>query len=110
MAKKRNLLEMKPIRNYEWLMEEDRVIIRIPKFRSRLGKKLAAKMKEPNYRVKLDDHGSLVWHLCDGKTKVAKIEEEMRTKFVEEEKIRERLVQFLGSLEKNGLIRYEEES
>lgn len=78
-----NLLDLKPLRNYEWeTTGVQRVAVFVPKFGyPRLLKLVAPRLAESRFRVKLDDFGSFVWHLCDGHTTVAEISEKLRAKF-----------------------------
>lgn len=101
-----NLLDLKPSRKKEWHVEEGRVIISMPRFRSGIGKRFARLMgREENYRVKLDKISSFVWEQCDGKKSVAEIAEALKEKFGDDvEPLYGRLSKLLELLEKNGII------
>jgi len=68
-----NLLELTPRQNKEFEDEEGIVTILIPKFRNAFMKSLIPKHKSPDIRIKLDELGSAVWRVIDGKTKVESI-------------------------------------
>ena len=62
-------------------------------------------MKNPNYKIKLDDIGSWVWQNIDGKSSVAKIEDGLEQAFGKRvEPVSERLQLFIQSLINNGFI------
>jgi hypothetical protein len=107
----RNLLEMVPIRDREWSIDEVTKLVKItcPKFKGRAGKKLGSFFRiGEDFTVELDRYGSAVWELCDGKT-VKAIGEALQEKFGDEvEPLYPRLSQFLAALERGKLIRFEE--
>lgn len=56
--------------------------------------------------ILLDEYGTPLWLLLDGKNTVADIEESMEKSFPDEkEKMLNRVVQFLTTLEMNGFIK-----
>ena len=57
------------------------------------------------YRIKLDEYGSAVWKLCDGKRTVVQIGDELQKKYGKSvEPLYERLAIFIGVLKREGLI------
>ena len=107
---KKNLLEMVPHRvEYEWKMKEGKVVVFFPRLRSSIGKKfLKVVGKDPTYRLKLDPYCSFIWELCDGKKNVEKIGKAIKERFGEEvEPLYPRLSKFLEIMERNRLIKYE---
>ena len=86
--------------------ENNNIVLLKPKFRNRvLAKIILPRMKQPNFRIRLDEIGSFVWERIDGKVTVADIAEEMLSKFGEKiEPISERLNLFINQLTKGGFI------
>ncbi len=104
---KKNILNMIPVRNYEW-EEKENVSVLVPRFRSWLGKRICRFLKkEPNYRVNLDERSSYAWKLSDGKRTVSDIAKELEKKFKEEvEPANVRVANLFQIMESNKLIRY----
>ncbi|UCG69267.1 MAG: PqqD family protein [Thermoplasmata archaeon] len=102
-----NILDMIPVRKYQWV-EKDTVSVKVPRFRSRLGKKFCALLKkEPTYNVNLDKHCSFVWKLCDGKRTVREIGKSLSEKYGDEvEPVNQRLGELFHIMEANKLIMY----
>jgi len=109
-----NLLDKIPVRNHKWEEESEKeggdpiVKIKIPRFKSKVGKKFCKWIKKSQtYGVKLDRRGSMAWRLCDGKNTVRFIAERLQEKFGEEvEPAHERVAELLAIMELNGLITY----
>lgn len=102
-----NLLDLIPVRNIKWKKsEKGSAVLLKPKFQSIfLQKHFLPRLKNPHYRITLDDFGSFVWNACDGIRAVKEIGEMLRNEFGEEiEPLHERLSQFFHSLEKNRFI------
>ena len=96
-----NLLELKPVRNFEFVVQDDsKVTLLIPKFRGKiLGKYLQPIIKRKFYKVKLDTLGSFVWSNCDGQSTVNQIVERVIQQFGEEaEPAHERVEKFIQHL------------
>jgi hypothetical protein len=105
-----NILDKVPQRMHEWEEDEEKgtVIVKLPRFRSRLGKKFCSLIKkEQTYNVKLDEKNSYVWKLCDGKRKVREIAESLLEKYGDEVKpVNERVGELFHIMESNRLITY----
>ncbi|MEE9390229.1 MAG: PqqD family protein [Candidatus Aminicenantaceae bacterium] len=68
---------------------------------------LLPRLKNPKYKINLDDFGSFLWELCDGTTTVQELSECMKDKFGDKiEPLYDRLALFLQSLERNRFIVY----
>jgi len=107
--KEMNLLEMIPIRNCKWTRQKnDQQLIRIlkPRFDTKFGKKIGKKLKiKNNYNINLDEYGTAVWRLCDGKLTVHEIGEHLRAQFGDDvEPLYPRLAAFLRILKSNDVI------
>jgi Coenzyme PQQ synthesis protein D (PqqD) len=105
----RNLLEMVPERNREWVAAESgEVRVLEPRYgRSAAGRWLAARVARPNIEIKLDELGSAVWRACDGRTSVGQIADGLREEFGDRiEPATERLARFFRGLERTKFIRW----
>lgn len=104
-----NLLHLVPVQNTKYETREDGLVVLFkPKFtNSFLVKYLLPRMKQPYYKINLDDIGSFFWLKCDGIRTVKEIAELHKNKFQDRvEPLYDRIAQFLASLEKNHLIIY----
>ena len=108
--KSRNLLELIPHKLCESKIEEGKVIILAPKFKSRLGKKLFEPLVKNKYvNIYLDDLGSFVWQQMDGKKTVFEISEKLKEEFGEEvEPVYDRIGKFLAIMRINRFIELKE--
>lgn len=103
----RNLLILRPQWNRDWeKTEHGLAVIMIPKFGNHLfGKWIMKKLKQPNYRLKLDEIGSFVWEHCNGLENVQEIGEKLLKKYGEKvEPVYDRLGLFFKRLEKSKSI------
>ena len=100
-------LECRLLRRLEWT--ED-VAGRVVVFRPRLGEGkwgrwLTAKLKVSDYRIQLDEIGTLVWKACDGQTTAGQIVQYMREEFGEKvEPAEDRLHDFALQMGRARLI------
>lgn len=103
----RHIAEMVPIRAAKWRKTNGRVVLVMPRFRSSVGKAFLKILRKKNViKVHLDDVGSTVWLLCDGKRHVKEIAEEIHKKFGERvEPLYGRLANFFMTMEKYGFIK-----
>jgi hypothetical protein len=102
-----NLLDLIPQRIIEHeIGSDDLVILLAPRFKNAfLRKHLQPRLKRPFLKVNLDEIGSAVWLLCDGKRSVGEIAEPLRERFRETiEPCYDRLGQFMQHLEANRFI------
>ncbi len=103
----RNLLSLTPRRTVEWVEGENgNVVILFPKFRNKfLVAWLLPMLSKKNFRIKLDAHGSFLWRLFDGSTKVEEMGVRMEREFGKDaEPVFERIGKFLQKLEKEKFI------
>ncbi len=100
-----NLLEFIPIRQFEW-KENNLITVKVPRFRSKLGRKFCGLIKkEFTFNVNLDKYSSYTWKLCDGERTVREIRDLLKQEFGEEvEPVNERLGELLRIMERNRLI------
>lgn len=105
-----NLLDMVPLRCTRFGYNKNgRIIIYMPRFRSRFGRKMCKILNiSPYVRIHLDEYGTYVWSLCNGKFTVRDISERLKKRFGKEIEYQhyKRLAEFLATLEVNGLIKY----
>jgi hypothetical protein len=104
-----NLLDLVPIPiiGHE-VSDEGIVTLLAPRFKSRLMRRwILPRLKRPFFRVELDDIGSGLWLLCDGKRNVKEIAGIMRERFEERiEPCYERMGLFFQQLEGARFITY----
>ena len=106
--KDKNILDMIPTRLHEWEEGEGIVKVKVPRFKSRMGKRFCRWLKKsPTYDVNLDKYGSEAWKLCNGTNDVGTIAESLLETFGEDvEPVYERVAKLLSIMEINGLITY----
>jgi hypothetical protein len=111
ILKKANHLDLTPIRMVtEEIDDANMVTVLIPKFTSKLGKKLITpSLKAPYIRLKLDLFGSATWLAIDGQKKVGAIAQLLLEKFGDKiQPVEDRLTKFLALLYEQRLVSYEE--
>ena len=100
---------MVPVRNVKWeTSEEGHVVLLRPKYRNGiLARILLPRMKNPYFKIKLDEIGTAVWLLCDGESCVADIAENLKEEFGDKiEPCVGRLELFLAHLEGSGYLEF----
>lgn len=109
-----NLLDLTPIRLRDFTLHKNRrggdITVLVPKFGTgKIGNWLRKRLKNPDYRVHLDNFGSHVWQLCNGENRVRNIGTSLQEKFGDTiEPVYDRLALFLTQLEKSKLIAFRE--
>ncbi len=85
-----------------------RITVLKPKFKSKfMTTYLVPKLKSPFYKVKLDEFGSYVWNVIDGKLTVEEIGKKLQENYSEKiEPVYERLSVFIQSLKRYQFIEY----
>jgi hypothetical protein len=106
-----NLLELIPIRDSKWTHQENnKELIRLlrPRFKTPLGKRIGSRLNpKPTYNIHLDEFGTAVWKLCNGKLSVGEIGDIIKIQFGESvEPLYPRLAEFFRILELNKLIKF----
>lgn len=104
-----NFLDLIPIRTTQWEKRENELVVLLkPKFRNKLiAKYILPKMKNPFFRIKLDEIGSFVWKLCNEKNTVWDIGVKLKEEFGEKiEPVYDRLIIFLKQLERGKCIKF----
>ncbi len=104
-----NLLELIPEQNIASEKSENGLYVLLkPKYHHPwMVKHILPRLKSPHYKIKLDDIGSFIWGLCDGRKTVKEISGKMKEKFGDKvEPLYERLSSFFQNLEKNKFITF----
>jgi hypothetical protein len=103
-------LEWRFLRRLQWKEDETgRVLVFRPRFGEvKLGQWFRDTLKLSDYRIRLDEIGTLVWKACDGETTAAQIVERMRREFGDAvEPAEERLHNFILKMKRARLIEIE---
>ena len=106
-----NILTLIPVKNARFETKENLVTLLVPRFKTKLGKKLFGWLNKDEFiRVKLDQIGSSTWNLIDGQKTVMQIAEELVVMFGESKMNGhlERTGLFFNTLSANGLVRFRE--
>ncbi|NDV81117.1 PqqD family protein [Bacteroides sp. 51] len=104
-----NLLDVIPSRAEHILTENEGElsVIAFPRFkRAWIRKYFLPKNMSPYIRVRLEEHGSAVWNLIDGKRTVREIIQLLSDYFGNEENYEQRVTIYITQLRKDGFIRY----
>ena len=104
-----NLLDLIPVRVLTHKENENGTItIFKPKFRNRfMLKYVAPRIKNPEFKVNLDEYGSFVWKHIDGKLTVEQIGDKLKENFKDDvEPVYERLSSFIHSLVQYKFIEF----
>ncbi len=74
---------VQPSRRFDWYQDGDgRCVVLRPKLgEGRVGRWFAGRLRDPYYRIRLDEVGTFVWKACDGHTPLTVIAELMRDEF-----------------------------
>lgn len=110
MGKIKNLLDLTPYRRAKWRIEKGVIVIRRPRYRSRMVRRIAKFLGLPLfYTIRLDSKSSRVWNLIDGRRTVRDIGERMSALYGEEiEPLYGRLAVLLSIMRNNELIGFRE--
>jgi hypothetical protein len=103
--KAENLMDMIPVRSVQWEENRETHLISLlkPKFNLYFFQK---RLRQPYYRVNLDQIGTSVWKNIDGKKSVYTIANNLRDQSGEPPiQLYDRVSAFIKSLERNRLIR-----
>ena len=82
-------------------------VIAFPRFRSKFMQKyFVPKNKPAIIRVRLEEHGTAVWDLIDGKRTVKEIAEILSDHFQQEENYEYRIATYFSQLYRQGFVKY----
>lgn len=111
ILKRSNFLDLTPVAKYTHEKDDHGlVVVLVPRFIGYLGTRLLQpRLKNPWFKISLDEIGSVVWLLADGKTTVREIcrqaEEELGEKI---QPVNQRVTTFLSQLYMKKLITFVE--
>jgi len=109
MKDKTNLLDIIPCKEEHIITEYEGElsVIAFPRFkRLWVQKYLLPKGMSPYIRVRLEEHGTAVWNIIDGKRTVREIIMLLADHFVGETNYESRVTIFITQLRKDGFIKY----
>jgi hypothetical protein len=100
-------LSLYPIRQVEYEMDEkSNVILIIPHPENWFTRKFLPKPKSPAQRIYLDEIGTFIWQLFDGKSNISAICDQLREKYGENiQQAEERTVLFTQQMYKQEFIK-----
>ena len=104
-----NLLNLIPQNNIEWERGEGGCTILLkPKFKHPLLRKhLLPRLKNPHFKINLDEIGSFIMERCDGELTVREIGDLLQEEFGDKvTPLYDRLALFMQQLERNRFITY----
>lgn len=107
MTLDRRFLDCTFRRQLDWREEEaGKVIVLRPKFGTgKWGRWIGSRLGQSDYRIRLDEIGSLVWKACDGDTPAREIVQKLRAEFGSRvEPAEQRLHQFLMQMHRARMI------
>lgn len=85
--------------------EGERSVIAFPRFRSRFMQRFfVPKTKSPTIRIRLEEHGTAVWNLIDGRRTIRNIADALADHFQHEPNYEYRITSYLQQLHKQGFI------
>jgi hypothetical protein len=100
-------LDLYPLRQHQFELEEDgKIVILVPHPENWITKKILPKPKNPGQKIHLDEMGSMVWNLFDGKHSIRNICEKLSELPKEPaDSIEERTVLFAQQMYKQKFIK-----
>ncbi|MCL1932262.1 MAG: PqqD family protein [Candidatus Azobacteroides sp.] len=108
MRVKQNLFDLVPVAGEHIVTEKEGElsVITFPRFRNTFMQKyLIPKNKSTMIRIRLDEHGTAVWDLIDGKRTIQTIAETLAEHFRHEENYEYRIAAFFSQLYKQGFVK-----
>jgi hypothetical protein len=105
----KNLFDLVPVISEHITTENEGElsVIAFPRFRSKFMRKyFVPKNKSAVIRICLEEHGTAVWKLIDGKRTVREISEALAEHFNHEENYEYRITTYLSQLQKQGFIKF----
>jgi len=108
MAKK-NLFDLVPVISEHITTEKEGElsVIAFPRFRSKFMQKyFVPKNKSAVIRIRLEEHGTAVWDLIDGKRTVREIAGALADHFNYEENYEYRVAAYFSQLQRQGFVKY----
>jgi len=106
---KQNLFDLVPFISEHITTEKEGElsVITFPRFRSKFMQKyFIPKNKPATIRIRLEEHGTIVWDLIDGKRTIQTIAEILADHFQYEENYEYRIAVYFSQLYKQGFVKY----
>jgi len=106
---KQNLFDLVPFVSEHITTEKEGElsVIAFPRFRSKFMQKyFVPKNKSAIIRVRLEEHGTAVWDLIDGKRTIKEITEILSERFNHEENYEYRIAAYFSQLYRQGFVKY----
>ena len=107
MKKKQNLFDLVPTISEHITTEKEGElsVITFPRFRSKFMQKFfVPRNKSKTIRIRLEEHGTAVWNLIDGKRTVKEIAELLAEHFQNEENYEYRVAAYFLQLYRQGFL------
>lgn len=111
VLKNYNVLDLTPVRMNEHIISDAGLVtILIPRYKSGIMNRLLEKQgRDKNFKLDLDDLGSVVWLGIDSEKKIRELCDILEEKFGDKaHPVEQRLVKFVSMLYQNELIRFKE--
>lgn len=111
ILKEINTMDLIPVRVHGNDMEENRVVVKVPKFESSFMHFLAPMTQKLFYSIKLDELGSSTWTAIDGKRNAREICDFVRENNQEDENLADlddRLTKYLMMLYERRFISFQQ--
>ena len=108
MKKKQNLFDLIPIISEHITTEKEGnlSVITFPRFRSRFMQRFfVQRNKSPLIRIRLEEHGTAVWNLIDGKRSIKEISDLLADHFQHEENYEYRVASYFTQLYRQGFVK-----
>jgi hypothetical protein len=105
---KKNLFDLIPVISEHITTENEGElsVITFPRFKNALMQRLfVPKNKSPMIRVRLEEHGTAVWNLIDGKRTVKEIADALAAHFNHEENYEYRVAMYVSQLYQQGFVK-----
>ena len=108
--KGKNLLTLIPNRIREFEMEGEKAVVLLPRFATGWpSRHIQPRLKKPTMKVKLDEIGTMIWQLIDGKKTVMEITEKVGARFGERvDPPHQRVGIFITMMKNEGMIKLED--
>lgn len=78
ILKKTSALDLVPVRIRGHEAEEDKIVVLVPKYESRIYHIFSSRLKELHFRIRLDQLGSATWEAMDGNRSVRDISDHLK--------------------------------
>jgi hypothetical protein len=107
MKEEQNLFDVIPVISQHITTENEGElsVIAFPRFRSKFMQKyFVLKNKSAVIRIRLEEHGTAVWKLIDGKRTVKDIADTLSEHFMREENYEYRIAAYISRLQKQGFV------